>query len=147
MLAAFCQTRKLQALLHHAVRADVFVPCIFVHPSLTLRKMKSNCWTHVAIGLWRAKVTKLGVKKCQFSPTCIAAWLHWCHGCFGVATSVRADEHGGRPDLDHLLQGLKPSNSADFFFDHSRAGQGRCRANDFDRALQLVARQGFYSHC
>ena len=26
----------------------VFVPCIFVHPSLTLRKMKSNCWTHVA---------------------------------------------------------------------------------------------------
>lgn len=76
---------------------------------------------------------------------CCMAALMSCR--FGVATSVRADEHGGRPDVDHLLQGLKPSNSADFFFDHSRDGQGRCRANDFDRALQLVARQGFYSHC
>lgn len=49
---------------------------------------------------------------------CCMAALMSCR--FGVVTSVRADEHGGRPDVDHLLQGLKPSNSADFFFDHSR---------------------------
>ncbi len=33
--------------------------------------------------------------------------------CRCFRTSVRADEHGGRPDVDHVLQGLKPSNSVD----------------------------------
>ena len=47
-------------------------------PPLPWERWNPNCWTHVTIGLWRVKVTKLGVKKCQFSPTCIAAWLLRC---------------------------------------------------------------------